>query len=429
MFILSLVVLGGCIVGIFFQGGEFNLGIDFVGGVNQQIQLANVALSVSYTGNGTSADAVIRNKQLAINYIEQGELKEVRYNFTTFATVQDLANEINKSGNFSAQVREGFGSAAATRLLSTDYSKNLLSEPVKINIALADEGNIFATRDDIITALAPMGKIHIQPVGPPLNQEFIIKVQVAEDKLKAEAAAKIEESSETEETTETVVDEKTIQEEKESQIIELLSAKFETEAILIRKSDYIGPSFSVELVNSAVMSIVVAFILILLYITVRFKFGYALGALAALVHDISIMIVVIGAFQLEVTPTTIAAILTIIGYSLNDTIVVYDRIRENFQLYRDLDRESVINTSITQSLSRTLITSITTLLAVIAIYIFGTGVIKDFSFNLIIGILVGTYSSIFIASPVVLSILNAQEKRKKALAAAKAAPAPSKKKK
>ncbi|MFW5686207.1 MAG: protein translocase subunit SecF, partial [Spirochaetota bacterium] len=127
---------------------------------------------------------------------------------------------------------------------------------------------------------------------------------------------------------------------------------------------------------------------------------------------VAFMLVFIGALQIEVSTATIAAILTIIGYSLNDTIVIFDRIRENERLMRESGFETIINASITQSLSRTLITSITTLLAVTAIYIFATGTVQLFALNLMIGVIVGTYSSIFIASPTLLGFRRATRKRR-----------------
>ena len=139
-----------------------------------------------------------------------------------------------------------------------------------------------------------------------------------------------------------------------------------------------------------------------MYILFRFRAAFAVGALLALIHDIAIMLGVLGTLQLEISTATIAAILTIVGYSLNDTIVIFDRIRENDTLMRDADAELVINTSMTQSLSRTVITSLTTLLAVLAIYIFSTSSIKTFALSLMIGVVVGTYSSMFVAAPTVL---------------------------
>jgi preprotein translocase subunit SecF len=150
----------------------------------------------------------------------------------------------------------------------------------------------------------------------------------------------------------------------------------------------------------------------MVYIWFRFRLGFAVSAITALAHDVLIMLGFIGTLGLEVSTTTIAAVLTIIGYSLNDTIVVFDRIRENQGFLKGDRFDNIVNTSITQSLSRTIITSLTTLMAVAALYVFGTGAIKDFALNLIVGILVGTYSSIFIASPVLLGWTNAAQKRK-----------------
>jgi preprotein translocase subunit SecF len=153
--------------------------------------------------------------------------------------------------------------------------------------------------------------------------------------------------------------------------------------------------------------------LILLYIWFRFRLGYALAAIAAIAHDMTFMLGFIGTFQLEVSTATIAALLTVVGYSLNDTIVVFDRIRENETILRESSFENVINTSITQSLSRTVITSVTTLLAVTAIYVFATGTIEAFALKLIVGIIIGTYSSIFIASPILLGWRRTARRRQR----------------
>ena len=143
--------------------------------------------------------------------------------------------------------------------------------------------------------------------------------------------------------------------------------------------------------------------LILLYIWVRFKLNYAVSAIVAVFHDVLFLLGFIGAFQLEFSTATIAAVLTIIGYSLNDTIVIFDRIRENTRIVKDTSFRELINISVTQSMSRTLITSFTTLIAVVAILIFASGTIQTFALSLVVGILVGTYSSIFVASPVLLA--------------------------
>lgn len=166
---------------------------------------------------------------------------------------------------------------------------------------------------------------------------------------------------------------------------------------------YVGPRFSRDLSRQALFLTIFALVLILVYLWFRFRLGYALSSIAALLHDVLVILGLIGTLQLEVSTATIAAVLTIIGYSLNDTIVIFDRIRENEVLLRDSSFRSTINTSVSQSLSRTLITSITTLLAVSAIFVFSTGQVQLFALTLIIGVVVGTYSSVFIASPALLA--------------------------
>jgi preprotein translocase subunit SecF len=159
--------------------------------------------------------------------------------------------------------------------------------------------------------------------------------------------------------------------------------------------------------------VLVAMLLILIYTTFRFKIRYATAAVLCLIHDTLIMMGVIAVFRLEVTTITVAAIMTIIGYSLNDTIVIFDRVRENQELMRDSDLAVILNTSITQSMGRTLLTSLTTLLAVATIFIFGTGDIKNFALSLMVGVVVGTYSTVFIASPVVLGWSRLVDRRRK----------------
>lgn len=194
-------------------------------------------------------------------------------------------------------------------------------------------------------------------------------------------------------------------------IRESLEAEFGLGTVTELESNFVGPRFSEDLTRNTVLLISLAMALILLYIWFRFKLGYAAASIAALLHDVAFMLAFIGAFQIEVSAATIAAILTIIGYSLNDTIVIFDRIRENETLMRESSFEGIINGSITQSLSRTLITSLTTLLAVSAIYIIATGQVQTFALNLIVGVLVGTYSSVFVASPVLLGWRRASRRK------------------
>jgi preprotein translocase subunit SecF len=170
----------------------------------------------------------------------------------------------------------------------------------------------------------------------------------------------------------------------------------------IRRTESVGPTMGEELKKSAIGSILGALVMILLYITFRFELRFAIGAITALVHDV---LIVVGAFAVanrEFNLPIVAALLTIVGYSLNDTIVIYDRIRENQKLHHRKKLTDVINMSINQTLSRTMLTSVTTLVVVLSLFILGGEVINDFAFALLVGVLVGTYSSIFVASPVLI---------------------------
>ncbi len=171
-----------------------------------------------------------------------------------------------------------------------------------------------------------------------------------------------------------------------------------------QRTEVVGPTIGKDLRKQAYKLIVIALILILLYIAYRFQFRFSIGAIIALIHDVTITLGSFSFLEKEINIPIIAAILTIIGYSLNDTIVVYNRIRENLQIMRKEPMDKIINTSISQTLARTLITSITTLLTAVSLFVFGGPIIHDFAFAFIIGIIVGTYSSIFVASPIVYDL-------------------------
>ena len=164
----------------------------------------------------------------------------------------------------------------------------------------------------------------------------------------------------------------------------------------------VGPKIGAELRGDAVMAIISALLLILIYITIRFELKYAVGAIAALTHDVLVTLSFFSLLGYEISLAVIAAFLTIVGYSLNDTIVIFDRVRENSKMLKKTKLTSVINQSINDSLSRTIVTSLTTFFVVLILFIFGGEVLNTFSFAMIIGVLVGTYSSIFVASPVVI---------------------------
>ncbi|MCK4248750.1 MAG: protein translocase subunit SecF [Candidatus Omnitrophica bacterium] len=186
------------------------------------------------------------------------------------------------------------------------------------------------------------------------------------------------------------------------EITEKLKTDFIDNRFEVLRVERVGPSVGRELTKKTFIALALALGAICLYISWRFEFRFAVAAIVALVHD---CLITIGAFSLagrEISLPVVAALLTIIGYSLNDTIVVFDRIREDLKLMKKKSYEEIINISINQTLSRTLLTSLTTLLVVGTIYFFGGEVINDFAYALLIGVMVGTYSSIFVASPILV---------------------------
>ncbi len=170
--------------------------------------------------------------------------------------------------------------------------------------------------------------------------------------------------------------------------------------INFRRVEKVGPKVSSELLKSGIISICLALFAMLFYIWIRFEWQFSLGSIVALFHDVVITLGIFSLFSIEINLSIVAAVLTIVGYSMNDTVVIYDRIRENLSKYNRINIIEVSDISINETLSRTLITSVTTLLALFSIFILGGEILKGFSFAMIVGVFIGTYSSIFIASPV-----------------------------
>ncbi|MED5272891.1 MAG: protein translocase subunit SecF [Pseudomonadota bacterium] len=172
--------------------------------------------------------------------------------------------------------------------------------------------------------------------------------------------------------------------------------------ITIQRTEIVGPKVSSELIQKGIIAIVIAVFLMLFYIWIRFEWQFSIGAVTALIHDVIITMGIFSLLQIEFNLSIIAALLTIIGYSMNDTVVVYDRIRENLRKYKQMNIYELINQSLNETMSRTLLTSVTTLLALFSLYFLGGEVLRGFTLAMIIGVFIGTYSSIFIASQMIL---------------------------
>jgi preprotein translocase subunit SecF len=267
--------------------------------------------------------------------------------------------------------------------LGIDFKPGL-SETVQINSS--------ATIEKVREALK--GAEHnftVQPIGVSSENRFQLR-----------AVAKQSESKES-----------NLQEKLSVAAMTALEKAFGAGSVKVEQTEFIGPSLSGELVIQTTWIALAAILVILLYIWFRFKFAYALAAIIALVHDPIFVLGLIGTVQMEVTTATIAVVLTIIGYSLNDTIVVFDRIRENIRINPTMNMYDLIDQAITQTLSRTIVSSLTVILSMAAVYIFTEGAIQDFALALIIGVVVGTYSSIFVAAPLMVAIAGGKPPKEK----------------
>ena len=381
--ILAVVLLlaGAVSLGVF---GGFNLGVDFESGLSQRIQIAPVGLEVTYSGN---KDAVLSISGSALSLEVRGEegVASTSFRSQAYPTSKDLAAALNAVPDVSAVAVNG--SLNTEDLLSGyGFPATLSSTPTKLNF----QGTGTTSIEDVRSAIASLGNAKVQTVGSAENQTFQIRLEIKDGATQASM---------------------------EEEVKNALASFFGQGNVVVLQSDYIGPKFSATLLSSSILAIVVAMGLILVYVWIRFRFAYAVSSLIALVHDILMMLTVISILRLEFSSTTIAALLTIIGYSLNNTIVIFDRVRENVTLNKSASLAKQIDLSVTQSVSRTVMSAVTTLVAILPLAIFASGDIQLFAINMIFGLLFGTYSSNFLAPSMLYWISKAQKKQGTVVAA------------
>ena len=350
----------------------FNTGIDFGAGFSERVQIVPVGIKVSYSGQN-AATLSISSGTLVFQERSASGLVSNTYSSDLYPTVADVAAQMEKDG-LDVVVEDG--SLLTSNLVSGfGFPCDLTSTWKALNFATETRD---VTIEDVRNALDSVGDAKVQTLGSAYEGSFQIRVNV--------------DSSDTQESL-------------DKEVNDALFSAFGKDNVVVMQSDFVGPKFSKELLKNSFIAIAIALALILVYVTIRFRVSYAISSLVALFHDVLAMLSLILICRLEVSSTTIAAVLTIIGYSLNNTIVIFDRVRENVSVKRNEDVDALINLSINQSLSRTLITSLTTLFAIVPLAIFSSGDIKLFAINLTWGILVGGYSSNFIA-PSFLSSLH-----------------------
>ena len=365
----SIFILAGIVM--FFAKG-FVTGIDFGSGYSEEVRIAPLGFSVSYDGDKNavlSAESGI----LTLTMRDPSGVEIISFRPEEYPLSGDIAEELELHG---AEVSVKDPLLSSSNLIAGFGFPAVLSEsPVRVNFAT---DTVDVRIEDVREALAPIGGASVQTVGEASDAGFQIRVNAGENETQADI---------------------------EGRVNSALGSAFGAENIVIMRADFVGPKFSSSLFRDSVLGVLLALALILVYVAFRFRFAYAVSSIIALMHDVLAMLSFILIFRLEVSSTTIAAVLTIIGYSLNNTIVIFDRIRENIKIEKKLDVESLISMSVRQSMTRTVITSLTTLFAIVPLAFLGSGDIQLFAINLTWGLIAGAYSSVFLA-PAFLSFFH-----------------------
>lgn len=365
----AFIVIG---IVFFIVFGGFNTGIDFGSGFSERVQVAPLGFKASYSGQKSAVLSVSSNT-LVLQLRDANGVEIHQYPESDYPTAGDVAKALSDSG-ISVEVKDP--SLRTGNLVSGfGFPAVLTSSPFNVNFA-TDSKDV--TIEDIREALEAVGSVNVQTVGTQSDGIFQVRLSVEDGETQSEIEAKVNAA---------------------------LRSAFGNDSLVVMQSDFVGPKFSSALLLNSIKAVLIAIALVLVYIAIRFRLSYALSSIIALFHDVLAMLSFILIFRLEVSSTTIAAVLTIIGYSLNNTIVIFDRVRENIKLNKKHDVCDIINRSIEQSLSRTVITSLTTLFAIVPLAIFGSGDIKLFAINLTWGVVIGAYSSNFLA-PAMLSFFH-----------------------
>jgi len=366
VFSTAFILLG--VVGYFVRGG-FNLGVDFQGGHIQEIQFAPTAFSLTYSGRGNASISFDRNRLDIVITASGIEPVTHSFPFATYRSLSDLSTAFSSIEGLHFSLSASPDTQTIWLIQSAEGNPQLGSVPFVVHFLAPNSPPIAI--EDVRSSLAGLGTgtIAVQNLGVPQDRRFMIRIEDREREGRRGA-----------------------------EIINALEGRFGQGAVAITRSDYVDPRFSRQLTDQAGLLMFLTLLLILAYASIRFKPQFATGAVLAIAHDALFTMACIIWIGMEFNTTTIAALLTIVGYSINDTIVVFDRMRENRKLYPDDIFIDVLNRSLSETLKRTIITTVTTLVAVLALFIFTRGSMRDFALALMIGMTVGVYSTIFIAT-------------------------------
>ena len=368
--VISVIVAGAGIAGYIVKGG-FNLGVDFQAGLIQEVQFAPTAFGLTWSGRGNATLSFDRSSLYIVISGAGVEGRTYTFPFSEYDTVGVLAGALSSQVegiSVSLNAPEGINSLWLVH--STQGNPYLGGVPYVVHYL--DPQSAAISIQTVREAMTSLGQtVSVQSLGQPQERHFMIRLEDREVEGESVPAEKV---------------------------ISVLEEYFGSGEVVVLRSDYVGSRFSKNLTDQAGILLGLTLLIILIYASIRFKPQYAIGAVLAIIHDGLIIVAFVVWSRMEFNTTTIAAILTILGYSINDTIVIFDRIRETRRIYPDDAFVDVLNRSLTETLSRTVITTVTTMLAVVSLYIFTSGSMKDFALALLVGMLSGVYSTIFIAS-------------------------------
>ncbi|MCH5290638.1 MAG: protein translocase subunit SecF [Treponema sp.] len=370
--ILSAILIVFGLVGLFTRG--INFGIDFKPGLIEEVRIAPTAIELTYKGTATvSVDTTATGLDVIIS--GTGAENETRtFSFGQNPTVGQLAQSLNSIDGLTATAVSSMEADSYGIYTDSSVSSRLNSDvPYRLYVPVVSSEVTVETIREAIPAdsIAAADQVQVKELGTASNRSYQVRAGAAAD---------------------------TTNEQLISAITSALKNKFGKDNVAIVKTDFVGSQFSRSLVGKSILLVAATMMLIWLYATVRFHWDFALGAIIALVHDSLIMITFVTWTQTEFSTTTLAAVLTIIGYSINATVVILDRVRENIKLVNTKCFNDILNRALSDTLTRSIITTVTTLFASISLLVFTTGSINDFAKVLTVGLISGCYSSLFISS-------------------------------
>lgn len=368
--ILSVLLMIFSIVGLFYKG--INFGLDFQAGFIEKIRIAPTAFTLTYDGAKT-VNISLSSKGLDITSTAVDEDSEaMSFMYKDYATVGEFVEKLKDFEGIKIDLVNVDSSTPFVNLfIDSQILPRLSNNPFKFHY-LPSNAEVVQT-DTVRHALSELPSASVQQVGKAIDRVF--QIRIADDGKNENASVELHRL-----------------------ITDALNKEFGEDNIVVMSTDFVGSMFSTSLARQAVKLVLGALILIFIYAMFRFRWDFALGGILALLHDTLAIFAFIVWTQMEFNSISIAAVLTIIGYSINDTVVIYDRIRENITLHPKNICTDILDISLSEVLGRTIITTLTTMVAAFSLYIFTEGSMKDFAMCLIVGMLSGTYSSIYIAS-------------------------------